>query len=542
MLYSTSSRLDRRTFVKSAATGVATTWLSIQTGAAGASGQFPDRSVYSAKGRHIAVATSSKEATDAALSILDQGGSAADAYIAAAITQTVVEPGLTSLAGAFGITYFNVATRETTLLIARLGSASAEPYDYDRNDGVSQTGRGMPVPGFVAGLHAAHSKFGVVPWKSLFQPGIRHAREGFAVPEFLVAAATRHGVRWPEGKSLWTKDGRFLKSGEMLVQAELGKLLESTAEDGPSVFYEGDFARRYVQRAQQDRGRLSLDDMSRWRERVTTKPQIPEGNYRGYQVGGAGLLTYALHLNEALDLRASGPAHKSPESVFRQWRIIEEVFFSTKTYTKDTHDQFVSPDYARKRAEFVLNSPLRNLTFDALFNTSFLIVRDAKGNCAWGTHSINTLTAFGAGIVVDGVYAAYAIDREHVHGHGASAPGISTSFALFQDGKPRIICGSPGFGFVHGPYQYGTGVVEWELSPVDAMHLPRFGLPAKDGSAVFERHYQEPVFAMLERRGIKHRQSRATPETGLVGALVVDDDGTLHVTQDPRREGYAKAV
>ena len=388
----------------------------------------------------------------------------------------------------------------------------------------------------------AHSKFGIVPWKSLFEPAIRHAQEGFAVPEFLIAAAMRHGVRGPEGKSLWTKGGRFLKSGEVLVQAELGKLLESTAKDGPSAFYEGDFARRYVHRAQQDGGRLSLDDMSRWRERVTTKTQIPEGSYRGYQVGGAGLLTYALHLNEALDLRASGPAHKSPESVFRQWRIMEEVFFSTKSYTKDTHAQFVSPDYATKRADFVLSSPLRNLTFEMIFNTSFLVVRDAKGNCAWGTHSINTPTAFGAGIVVDGVYAAYAIDREHVHGHGASAPGISTSFALFKDGKPRIICGSPGFGFVHGPYQYGTGVVEWELSPVDAMHLPRFGLPAKDGSAVFERHYQEPVFAMLERRGIKHRQSPATPETGLVGALVIEDDGTLHVTQDPRRAGCARAT
>ena len=68
--------------------------------------------------------------------------------------QTVVEPGLTSLAGAFGITCFNAVTQETTLLIARLGPATAELYDYGRNDGVNQTGRGMPVPGFVAGLHA----------------------------------------------------------------------------------------------------------------------------------------------------------------------------------------------------------------------------------------------------------------------------------------------------------------------------------------------------------------------------------------------------
>lgn len=142
---------------------------------------------------------------------------------------------------------------------------------------------------------------------------------------------------------------------------------------------------------------------------------------------------------------------------------------------------------------------------------------------------------------MNGVYAAYAIDREHVLGRGASAPGISTSYALFKGGEPRLVCGSPGFGFVHGPYQYGTGIMEWELSAVDAMHLPRFALPSPDGTTVFETHYQPPVFAMLDERGIKYRRSPATPATGLVGAIVIDADGTLHVTQDPRRAGLARA-
>ena len=103
------------------------------------------------------------------------------------------------------------------------------------------------------------------------------------------------------------------------------------------------------------------------------------------------------------------------------------------------------------------------MTIDAIFNTCFLVVRDEEGNAAWGTHSINTPTAFGAGILVEGVYAGYAIDRDHVRGGGATASGISTSYALYRDGVPRLIVGSPGFGFVHGPYQYGTGVVEWNL-------------------------------------------------------------------------------
>ncbi|MCH5378289.1 MAG: gamma-glutamyltransferase, partial [Planctomycetes bacterium] len=332
-------------------------------------------------------------------------------------------------------------------------------------------------------------------------------------------------------------------TGARLIQEKLGHVLQSVAEDGPAAFYQGPFAENYVKRSQEDGGRLALSDMARWREMVSAFTAKPEGDYRGFQVWAprAGLLTYALHLNEALNLKSFGPARSDPESVFRQYRIMEEVFLATKTYTEETHGQFVSREYAKQRADFVLNSPIRDVRLDALFNTCFLVIRDAKGNCAWGTHSINTPTAFGAGIIVDGVYAAYALNKAHVYGTGATAPGISTSYALYRAGGPRIICGSPGFGFVHGPYQFGTGVVEWGVPPARAIYDPRFSIPLQDGTVFFERDYDESVFSMLEKRGIRHVRGRASESTGLVGALLVADDGTLHLAQDPRRDGFAKA-
>jgi gamma-glutamyltranspeptidase/glutathione hydrolase len=400
----------------------------------------------------------------------------------------------------------------------------------------------MPVPGYVAGLHAAHEHFGKLPWKELFEPAIARATDGAVILPAIIEAAKRRGSQHPEGKALWMKDGRFLKPGEKLVQADLGKILASVAAGGPAAFYEGEFARHYVDRARADGGRITLEDMARWKELVRIKEEKPEGGYRGFQVMAAGMIIYALHLNEALDLRSTGPAGENPETVFRQIRIMEEVFLSTTKYSEKTHEQYVSPDYARKRAAFVLKSPMRKVTLDALFNTCFLVVRDAEGNCAWGTHSINSPTAFGAGILVDGVYAAYVISRNHAHGSGGIAPGISTSFALYRGGKPRIIAGSPGFGFVHGPYQYGTGIVEWDLHPTAAMNLPRFGLPGQDGKAAFESHYSDAVFDMLDRKDVAYRKSKPTPATGLVGALVINDDEKLHVVQDGRRAGFARAV
>jgi gamma-glutamyltranspeptidase/glutathione hydrolase len=325
------------------------------------------------------------------------------------------------------------------------------------------------------------------------------------------------------------------------VQEKLAATLQRVAADGPEYFYTGEFAKNYVRRARSDDGKITMEDMAGWQKLSRSRKVSLEGNYRGYKIAAGGLNIYALHLNEALDLKSSGPARTNPESLFRQYRIMEEVFFVSRKYSKETHEQFVSPDYARKRADDVLKSPLRKLTFDLIFNTCFLVVRDRDGNIAWGTHSINTPTAFGAGIMVDGVYAAHAMNREHVRGAGASAPGLSTSIALFKDGKPRLIAGSPGFGFVHGPWQYCTAVVEWGLSPAEAMNQPRFGLPRKDGNIYFESHYNDKALEMLKKQTIPFFKGRPSPFTGLVGALTIDDDQTLHVVQDGRVDGYARA-
>ena len=498
--------------------------------------RFSKAKDHHATGKKNLVTTTTKESSEAALLALSQGGNAADAYLTATLTQTVVEHGLTSLGGGFSMNYYDATTGDITSVVGPLGPAKDEKYDFDRKSPVTQTGRAMPVPGFLSGVHAAHKRFGKLKWGQLFGPAVKYANEGFVVGPLLASAAKSKAARHDEGKALWMKEGRLLRAGETLVQKQLGKTLERVAADGPESFYTGEFAKKYVRRAAADGGVITITDMAAWAALSRVAKPALEGKYRGYHVAAGGLVVYALHLNEALDLKASGPAGKNPDSLFRQYRIMEEVFLSSPDYSKETHNQFVSPDFARKRVDAVLKSPLRKLTFDAIFNTCFLIVRDRAGNVAWGTHSINTPTAFGAGIVVDGVYAAHAM-----RGSGGSAPGVSTSLALFKDGKPRLIAGSPGFGFVHGPWQYTAGVVEWGLSPVEAMNQPRFGLPRPDGDVYFESHYDDKAFEMLKARKIPFFKGRPSPFTGLVGALTVDDDQAFHVVQDGRVDGYALA-
>jgi gamma-glutamyltranspeptidase len=104
-----------------------------------------------------------------------------------------------------------------------------------------------------------------------------------------------------------------------------------------------------------------------------------------------------------------------------------------------------------------------------------------------------------------------------------------------------LVAGSPRFGFVHGPRQYAAGIVEWGLTPVEAMSQPRFGIPRTDGNIYTESHYDNDAIEMLKQRKITHFKGRPSPFTGLAGALKLDADGTLTVVQDGRRDGYALA-
>ena len=159
--------------------------------------QRSSRTDHYATGTQAGVTSTSLQASEAALWALDQGGNAADAYMTAAITQTVSEPGLTSLGGAFGMQYFDAGKKETSYVAGLLGPAAAEAYDFDRESPVTQTGRAMPVPGYVAGVFEAHRRHGRLDWAKLFQPAIRHANDGFLVIPEIIAAAQRKAVKDP---------------------------------------------------------------------------------------------------------------------------------------------------------------------------------------------------------------------------------------------------------------------------------------------------------------------------------------------------------
>jgi gamma-glutamyltranspeptidase len=254
-----------------------------------------------------------------------------------------------------------------------------------------------------------------------------------------------------------------------------------------------------------------------------------------------------MHLNEAAGLSRLD-ADCSPETMYAKLRIVEEIFHASPEYGPETHDRFISKRYAQQRIDSVLEGPVRKLPADMLYktNTNILLVRDCDGNVAWGTHTINCPQVFGAGIVVDGAYVTYIMNADHAAGGTRTgfASGIWTTFALYDGGKPAFIAGSPGQAFFHGPYQVMTSMVEFGMSPIDAVRTPRFGFGAADTfyRVSLEAHCSDAVSDFLVRRGIDHQRISPAVSTGLVGAARIDQTGLAQIAQDPRRDGLVLAL
>jgi len=494
-------------------------------------------------GGSAAVATSDHFATAAAVATLRAGGSAIDALIAAAAVQCVVENGSTTVAGMWISTSYDAESGQTTVVSSKIGPAEAEPYDYGIESPEAYSGRAMPVPAWVAGAHRAWELGGRLPWPDLFEAAIALAQEGFDLyPEqYLRLRMGVTATRTAEGRAVWMRDGRNLQVGERVRQPALARTLRALADGGPAAFYEGEFARNYVATAQELGGRLTMADMARWRERATVHPLPLVGDYCGYQVGTDGaLMVYALHLCQAAGIGSLDDA----EAVYAQVRIMEETFHATRQYSPATHDQFVDRGYAESRINEVLTGPVRPTSFDLFWsNTNTIVVRDGAGNATWLTHSVNTPQLFGAGIMVDGAYAARAINATHARTGDLLMPGLHIKLALYRDGKPYSVATSPGFSGVHAPIAFTVGLVQRNLNPLAAVAAPRFALPSPmtGNRPPFESHYPRSVFAMLESRGMPYFKCSPMSGTGRVSALVIEDE-RVHAVHDVRGEGTAAAL
>ena len=187
----------------------------------------------------------------AGIEILEEGGTAADAAVAACLASCVSETVMTGLLGGGHAIYWDgTAAWNLDCFVDVPTGAGAAPVELKVPFGEEvvhyAVGPGTcAVPGLPRGLGALHERFGHLPWPRLIEPALRLARDGVVMPAAHAACLAMLGpvfTMQPDGERIYAPAGQLLETGDTLAQPGLARALELLADEGADSVYEGSIA------------------------------------------------------------------------------------------------------------------------------------------------------------------------------------------------------------------------------------------------------------------------------------------------------------
>jgi gamma-glutamyltranspeptidase/glutathione hydrolase len=282
---------------------------------------------------------------EAGREILLEGGTAADAAVAASLASCVAETVMTGLAGGGFAVWLDGGRRDAELLdffvaVPGLGAHRREPVSEEvavpfgdelvyYHVGAST----CAVPGVAAGLDALWRRAGSLPWKRLVEPALRLARSGVPMPEAHVRclAMLAPVMTMREGARIYSPRGRLLETGELLEQPGLAAVLEALADEGARTFADGTLAEALLALGEERGGLLTRADLRAYRP--VWRPPV-EADYAGVRIETRGGLSGLAETLAALPaLRGLTPA----ERVLRLASALVAPPFSGRTYEHTTN-------------------------------------------------------------------------------------------------------------------------------------------------------------------------------------------------------------
>lgn len=394
-----------------------------------------------------AIASAHPLATEAGMSILDQGGNAFDAAVAVAATLAVVEPYSSGMGGGGFWMLHRAEDDHQVMLDAREtapGRASADMYQ--NKDGevqrkwATQGPSAAGIPGQAAAFAHLAERYGKLPLATSLTPAITLAEEGFRIGEdYRKMANWRQDVlnRFVEARSIFLHRGEVPGDGWRLRQPDLARTLRLLAEKGRAGFYQGELAQQLVEGVQLNGGLWTLEDLASYQ----VKERAPiTGEFRGARIisaappsSGGVVLLQALNILETFNGGEIDPAlfpHLAVEAMRRAYRDRAE-YLGDPDFVDMPLEKLLSKDYARQLAASIkadkptpsdeLGSPLEQPEGR---HTSHLSVLDTEGNRVAATLSINL--PFGAGFVPDGTGVLLNNEMDDF----SAKPGVPNAYGL----------------------------------------------------------------------------------------------------------------
>lgn len=530
-----------------------------------------------------AAATSQPLATQVAISILQQGGSAVDAAIAANATLGLVEPTGSGMGGDLFALIWDPKQNK----VVGLNASGRAPKGQTLDDLVKRLGPGkmipshgslsVTVPGAVAGWVELHKKYGKLPLDKVLAPAIAYANDGFPLSPFIAKGWAANFRRFDQmgsvieeldnAKKTFLIDGKAPVAGQIFRNPDLAKSLSLVAKGGHDAYYKGPIAKTIDAYMKRIGGPLRYEDFAdfkaQWVEPIST-------NYRGYDVwqippNGQGLATLQmLNILEGYDLKSMG--HNSADFIHVSVEAKKLAFadrsrwYADQEFVKLPISTLISKDYAAKRRALIdmkkSGAPETGIMPES-HDTIFLSTADKDGLMVALIQS--NYRGMGSGLVPDGLGfmlqdrgEQFALDPKHPNVYAPGKRPFHTIIPGFvtKDNQPIAAYGVMGGGMQpQGHTQVLVNMIDFGMNVQEAGDAARWqheGSPEPTGEkgdgvgiVYVEQGVSPAVIEELKKRGHKV-EVKPGLHYGSYEAIVRDHvNGVYRAGTEMRVDGHA---
>ena len=537
------------------------------------------------------VSAANPYAVKAAIWILEKGGSATDAAIAAHLVLGLVEPQSSGLGGGGFILNYDFKTNNLTFIDGReTAPASAKIDMFMKDDGnvmsfmeAVPSGKAVGTPGIVALYETAHKAYGLLPWTMLFEDAINLSKNGFIVSPRLanyVELAEKRGrlSKNPLTKKYFYPNDVKIKSGDLLKNPEYANTLKAIAKEGAIAFYNSNIAKEivYAVNADPHPGGMTLEDLKNYN--TVLRPVIC-GPFRNMKIcttsppssGGAQIMIAGLY--DQLINNESNESEKISAFVDAQRLAYadRDHFFGDPDEVNIPLEALLDPKYIRDRAkqrflpdaiptpgdpssiiDTLANFPTwgKDNTVEAA-GTTHLSIIDQNGNAVSMTATIesvfgsqrwaagfllnNEMTDFAREVPTDGSRLANAVAPNR-----RPRSSMSPTMIFDKNGGLLMVTGSPGGNSIPA-YVNKTiiGVFDWGLTAQQSVDFPNIIARGQTVKIEMLTEKSKTIAKDLIQKGYIVKET--TGEHSGIHLIVVRANG-LEGAADKRREGIVHSI
>jgi len=523
--------------------------------------------------RNGMAATNHPLASQIAIDILKQGGSAADAAIAANAFLGFADPAMNGPGGDMFVIVWSADDQK----LYGLNASGKSPVSLTLEELREQEITGIPasgplpltVPGVVDGWFEMHERFGNLEFETLLKPAIDYAREGIAVHaeiadlmDYLDRDLIRHyslpdDFEWEDlsyFSELYRPDGRFPEKGDLYRNPDLANTFEKIAGAGRDVFYKGDIAEAIVEHVQEIGGYLTMEDFASHRSLWVDPLSV---SYRGVEVWQLPPVTQGmsvlqmLNILEGYDLAAYGfgsseHVHYFTEAKKMAYADLSE-YYGDPEFNELPIEELLSKEYAENRRSEIRDNWAQSYGpgLEPESHTIYLTTADKHGNMVSLIQSNSWLFGSleappGLGFTLQNRGTGFTLNEGHVNTYAPGKRPFHTIIPAFvtKDDKPYISFGLTGGGMQpQGHVQIVMNVVDFGMNLQEAGDAPRIRhMGSGTGSIAMESGFDYLTIRSLMKKG--HTVQYGFESFGGFQGILFD--GTFYYgASESRKDGQA---